>query len=142
MSAAKSRGLGTVDGPLRSPAEAKSAVSDMISRGADAIVGVSDNLTFLHRAEIMVMAREARLPTVFPVRELCDAGALICYSGNLKAMFKRSAAYLDRVLRGANPADLPMEQPSTYEFVVNMRTAQALGLALPESLLVRADHII
>jgi putative ABC transport system substrate-binding protein len=83
-----------------------------------------------------------RLPAIFLFREYVEAGGLLAYGANLTAMFRRAAAYVDRLLQGIKPADLPVEQPVQFELVINLKTAKALGIALPPSLLVLADEVI
>jgi putative tryptophan/tyrosine transport system substrate-binding protein len=97
---------------------------------------------FPHQARTAELARKAGLPVISAWREFPDAGGLISYGTNLPAMFRRAASYVDRILKGANPADLPVEQASTFELVINVKAAQALGLTIPPSLLLRADQII
>ena len=83
-----------------------------------------------------------RLPTIYNAREHVEAGGLMSYGPNFADLYRRAAEYVDRILRGAKPADLPVEQPAKFDFIVNLRTAKALGLALPPSMLARADEVI
>jgi ABC-type uncharacterized transport system substrate-binding protein len=92
--------------------------------------------------QIVVAAAKARLPVVSAWRELPDAGGLMSYGTSVPAMFRRAATYVDRILKGANPADLPVEQATTFELVINLKTARSLGLTIPPSLLLRADQVI
>ena len=140
--ASTSLGIRVLDGAIRKPGDVAPRIDERVKDGVEALVVVSDNLTFLRRDEIADLALRSRLPSVSQQREFCDAGVLICYSSNTKAMFKRSAYLVDRILRGANPADLPFEQPSLYEFVVNLRTARALRLQIEGWFLARADEVI
>jgi putative ABC transport system substrate-binding protein len=97
---------------------------------------------FTERRRIAALAIEARLPTMFVAREHVEAGGLMSYGGNLRANFHRAADYVDKILKGTKPADLPVELPTKLEFVINLRTAKAIGLAIPEAILLRADEVI
>ena len=91
---------------------------------------------------ILELAAQHRLPAMYDVRSFVDAGGLISYGPSLPEMFRRAAFYVDRILKGVKPADLPIEQPTKFEMVINLKTARALGLSIPQSLLVRADQVI
>ena len=95
-----------------------------------------------HRREILELVSTARIPALYPEREYADDGGLIAYGTNVPENFRRAAGYVDRILRGAKPADLPIQQPVKFDFVVNLKTAQALGLSLPPAILGRADEVI
>ncbi len=88
------------------------------------------------------MATENRLPGIYATREFTDAGGFMSYSARLTDQFRRVAVYVDKILKGAKPADLPVEQPTNFELVINLKTAKALGLTIPQSLLLRADEVI
>jgi putative ABC transport system substrate-binding protein len=88
------------------------------------------------------LAAGARLPTMTGIRELVEAGALLSYGANLPDLFRRAADYVDKILRGAKPDDLPIQQPTKFEFVINLNTAKAIGLEVPSTLLARADEVI
>ena len=90
----------------------------------------------------MALAARNRLPSMFATRELVKAGGLISYGTNYVDHFRRAADYVDRILKGAKPADLPIELPTTYELIINLKTAKALGLTVPQALLLRADEVI
>jgi len=107
-----------------------------------AIMVLGAPVFFTHQARIVELAAKSRLPVVSAWREFPGAGGLISYGTNVSAMFRRAASYVDRILKGANPADLPIEQASTFELVVNLKTARALGLTMPTELLARADLLI
>jgi len=114
-----------------------------IRRGQDgALVALGDAFTFANRARIIDLATQARLPAMFPSREFVEAGGLISYGPSLPDLFRRSATYVDRILQGASPAELPIEQPSKFELVVNRRTELLLGLDIPPSVLARADYVL
>jgi putative ABC transport system substrate-binding protein len=106
------------------------------------LIVTSSSLFLLHRKRIADFALQRRLPTMAFVRELVLDGALMSYGFNIADSFRRGAAYVDKILQGAKPADLPVEQPTKFELVINLKTAKALGLTIPPSLLARADQII
>lgn len=110
--------------------------------GADALYVCSDALTIANRTRIAAAALAARLPTMNGPREFADAGGLMSYGANVPDLFRRAADYVDKILRGAKPADLPVEQPTRFDLVVNLKTAKALGLAVSPTLLARADEVI
>ena len=103
---------------------------------------VTDLLTASHRKRIIEFTAQHRMPAMYEVRSFVDAGGLISYGPNFDDSERRAAAYVDRILRGARPAELPVEQPTRFELVVNLKTASAIGLAVPQSLLIRADQVI
>jgi putative tryptophan/tyrosine transport system substrate-binding protein len=110
--------------------------------GADALYVVVDALIGSNRTRILTFALTARLPTIFNIREYVEAGALMSYGPNFPDMFRRVADLVDKILRGAKPGDIPVEQPTKFDLVVNLSTAQALELTIPESFLLRADEVI
>ena len=97
---------------------------------------------FSERQRLAELAAQYRLPAVYPWREPVDAGGLLAYGPNLPDLLRRAAGYVDRILKGADPAELPVEQPIKFELVINLKTAKGLGLTIPQSLLARADSII
>jgi putative ABC transport system substrate-binding protein len=109
---------------------------------ADALYVCSDPLVNANRDRIVTLALEARLPTVFGERENVDAGGLVSYGPNIPDMFRRAAGLVDKILHGTKPADIPVEQPTNFELVINIKTAKALGLTIPPTLLSRADEVI
>jgi putative tryptophan/tyrosine transport system substrate-binding protein len=110
--------------------------------GIEAIMVLGSPLLLAHQVRIVELAAKARLPVISAWQEFPNAGGLISYGTNVSVMFRRAAKYIDRILKGANPADLPVEQATTFELVINLKTAKALGLTIPQSLLLRADQII
>jgi putative tryptophan/tyrosine transport system substrate-binding protein len=114
----------------------------MLKNRADALYVCADPLINANRIRIVTSALSARLPTVFGERENVDAGGLMSYGPNVPDMYRRAAEIIDKILRGTKPADIPVEQPTKFELVINLKTAKALGLTVPESLLVRADEVI
>jgi putative tryptophan/tyrosine transport system substrate-binding protein len=109
---------------------------------ADALYVTADALLNANRVRINTLALSARLPTMHDFRELVEAGGLLSYGPNFASMFRRAAEYVDKILRGAKPASLPVEQPTKFDLIINLTTAKALGLNLPEAFLLRADEVI
>jgi putative ABC transport system substrate-binding protein len=109
---------------------------------ADALYVCIDPLLNTNRVRINTLAQGARLPTMYGVREYVEAGGLVSYGPNIVNQYRRAADYVDKILRGAKPADLPVEQPTKFDLVINLTTAKALSLTLPPSLLARADEVI
>jgi putative tryptophan/tyrosine transport system substrate-binding protein len=124
------------------PDQFDGAFASMVAARAQALIVVVDPLTARYRDRIVELAKKHRLPTMYGFREFVDAGGLIAYGVNVLDMCRRAAVYVDKIIKGANPAELPVEQPTRFELVVNLKTAKALGLAVPASLLARADEVI
>jgi putative ABC transport system substrate-binding protein len=118
------------------------AIGVAVQEGAQALVVLSSPIFFPQRAQIAALAVEHRLPTIFIFREYVEAGGLMAYGANRQDMYRRAAYYVDRILKGTKPADLPVEQAMKFEFVINLKTAQALGLTMPPHLLILADEVI
>jgi putative ABC transport system substrate-binding protein len=127
---------------VRAAKDLAGAFDKAVRHGADALVVVSDPLLHAERGRIVELAARHRLPAVYEQRLFTDVGGLLSYGPGRLDRFQRAAAYVDRVLRDAKPADLPVERPTTFELVINLKTAKALGLTIPPSLLARADHVI
>jgi putative ABC transport system substrate-binding protein len=111
-------------------------------REAQAVLVLADPLTVHRRDRITALAARYRIPGMYPLLDFVDAGGLMAYSANQRVLFRRAAEYVDKILKGANPGDLPIEQPTQFELAVNLKTARALGLTIPESILLRADEVI
>jgi putative tryptophan/tyrosine transport system substrate-binding protein len=126
----------------RSPQEIDSAFAAMTSERAGALVVLLDAILVNQRRQIADLAAKRRLPAVYAVREYVEAGGFISYGSNPLELERYAATFVDKILRGAKPADLPVEQPSKFELIINLKTAKALGLKIPPSLLVRADQVI
>ena len=126
----------------RGPADFDRAFSDMTRARAGALTVLASNMFNSERRRLVDLAAEKRLPAVYSARELVDAGGLMSYGANLAELNRRAATYVDRILKGAKPADLPVEQPTKFELIINLKTAKALGLTIPPSLLLRADQVI
>jgi putative ABC transport system substrate-binding protein len=114
----------------------------MTRERADALIVLSDAFATFHRARIADLAAKSRLPAMYGHRLYAEAGGLVSYGPELSDLFRRAASFVDKILKGAKPADLPVEQPTRFELVINLRTAKALGLTIPQSVLIRADHVI
>ena len=127
---------------VRDPKDFSSAFSAMRRKRPDALITFLSPLTSAYRPIIVDFATKQRLPTMFEQRADVEAGGLMSYSPSAADLFRRAAAYVDKIFKGAYPGDLPVEQPTKFEFVINMKTAKALGLTIPQSLLLRADTVI
>jgi putative ABC transport system substrate-binding protein len=114
----------------------------MTKERAGALVVLSDAILLNQRKQIAELAAKSRLPAVYTLREHAEAGGLMAYGANPLDLERRAATYVDKILKGVNPADLPVEQPAKFELIINLRTARAIGLTIPPSLLQRADQII
>jgi ABC-type uncharacterized transport system substrate-binding protein len=115
---------------------------DTLKDRADALYVCTDPLVHTHRIRVNTLALAARLPTIHGTREYVEAGGLMSYGPNLPDLLRRAADYVDKILRGAKPSNIPVEQPTKFDFVINLTTAKALSLTIPESLLLRADQVI
>ncbi len=127
---------------VRRPEEIGPAFSAVNRAHAQALYFVDDSFFFTHRMTLLRLASKARLPTIYGARTFADAGALMSYGPNRGDLLRRAAGYVDKILKGAKPGDLPIEQPTKFEFVVNLRTAKALGVTIPQSVLLRVDEVI
>ena len=127
---------------VRNPAEIDSAFAAMTREQAGALLIHADALFGNQRRQIAELAAKRRLPSIYWLREYAEAGGLMAYGSNDLDLKRRAATYVDKLLKGAKPADLPVEQPTKFELGINLRTAKAIGLTIPPSLLQRADQII
>jgi putative ABC transport system substrate-binding protein len=127
---------------VRGPEDFDRAFSDMTTARAGALTVLGTVMFFNERRRLVDLAAKNRLPAVYPSREYVDAGGLMAYGSNFADLFRRAAAYVDKILKGAKPGDLPVEQPTKFELVINLKAAKALGLTIPQSLLLRADEVI
>jgi putative tryptophan/tyrosine transport system substrate-binding protein len=127
---------------VRKPEQFAPAFSDITRANAQAMYVVDDPIFFAHRGILLNLASAARLPTIYETRRYPEAGGLMCYGPDISDLFRRAAIYVDRLLQGAKPADLPVEQPTKFELVINLGTAKALGLTIPDRLLALADDVI
>jgi putative ABC transport system substrate-binding protein len=127
---------------VRGPNELDNAFSAMAKEHVDALLVVNDPMLDAQRGRIVDLAAKARLPGIYEWREFAEAGGLMSYGANLGELYRRAATYVDKILKGAKPADLPIEQPTKFELVINLKTAKALGFTIPQSVLIRADEVI
>jgi putative ABC transport system substrate-binding protein len=127
---------------VRAPDDLDGAFAAARQQHPDALISVEDPLTFTYRKRIADFAVAEQLPSLHGFSEEVKAGALISYGANQPDLIRRAAAYVDKILKGAKPADLPVQQPTTFELVINLKTARALGLEIPATLLARADEVI
>ncbi len=126
----------------RPPYDWAGAMQTAVQNRAAAVFVLTSVVVFNDRARIAVAARQHRLPTIFALREHVEAGGLLAYGANIAGMFRTAAIYVDRIHRGSKPAELPVEQPTKFELVINLKTAKALGITVPPALLARADLVI
>jgi putative ABC transport system substrate-binding protein len=127
---------------VRGPNELDGAFAAMAKERVEALLVVADSMFILHRTRLADLAARSRLPAAYGLREIVEAGGLMSYGPSLRDLYRRSAAYVDKILKGAKPGDLPVEQPTKFELVINLKAAKALGLTIPPSLLGRADEVI
>ena len=126
----------------RGPDQFEPAFAAMARGRANALLIMTDSMFWLHRRRLAELEGKYRLPTLHGLREHVEAGSLMAYGPDLADSFRRAAVYVAKILKGAKPADLPVEQPTKFELVINLKTAKALGLTIPPSLLLRADQVI
>ncbi len=127
---------------VRDPQDLERAFSAMTEARVQALTVPPDGMFLAHQARIIDLAAAHRIPAMYGVRELARAGGLMSYGVNLPEMYRQGALFVDRILNGAKPGDLPVEQPTKFELIINLKAAKALGLRLPQSLLIRADQLI
>jgi putative tryptophan/tyrosine transport system substrate-binding protein len=140
--AAQSLGLQLQSVEVRTPSDLDLAFEVMASTRPSTLITLADGMLVDNRVRIVAFAAQSRLPAIFPDRDFAEVGGLMTYGPSLVANFRCAAAFVDKILTGAKPADLPVERPMTFELVINLKTAKALGLRIPPSLLLRADHVI
>jgi putative ABC transport system substrate-binding protein len=140
--AAQKLGVQLLPREIRDPRQLESVFATMVAERAEAIVVVVDPLTVRHRGQIVELAAKHRLPAVYGFREFVDAGGLMAYGVNVPYLCRRAARFVDKILKGTKPGDLPVEQPTEFELIVNLKTAKALGLPIPRSVQLRADHVL
>jgi putative tryptophan/tyrosine transport system substrate-binding protein len=138
------RKLGVALQPLdvRGPEDFDAAFAAAKRANAQALIALDDPLTVGYRSRIVALAANSRLPAVYGFREFPDEGGLMSYGPNIVVLNRRAATFVDKILKGAKPADLPVEQPTKFELVINRKTANALGLTVPPTLLTQADEVI
>ena len=127
---------------VRDSSEIAAAFNRAADVGVGALLVPASGLLFSRTGQIAELAAQHRLPTMYELRPFVDSGGLVSYGANIEDIWRRAAIYVDKILRGARPAELPIEQPTKFELVINSRTATALGLTIPPSILIRADEVI
>jgi putative ABC transport system substrate-binding protein len=127
---------------IRDPGEFDNAFAELKTARPDAIFIPADSMFYQHRARLAQLAAKSRLPAMWGLRDYAEAGGLMAYATDLHDLARRAATFVDKILKGTKPGDLPVEQPTKFELVINLKTAKALGLTIPPSLLVRADAVI
>ena len=128
--------------PMKETADLPGAFDQMHREGAQALIVQINSVNYEQRAQIVATAARMRLPTVYASGDFADLGGLVSYGANLNAMFHHAAVYVDRILKGTKPADLPVQQPTTFELVINLKTAKALGIKVPQSIMIQATKVI
>jgi len=127
---------------VQHPNELESLFTAMPTAGAEALITLADAVLWNHRTRVVALTAQSRLPAMFPEREFADAGGFMAYGPSVPESFRRAATYVDRILKGAKPEELPVEQPTQFDFVINLKTAQALSLTIPSPLLFQATEVI
>jgi putative ABC transport system substrate-binding protein len=140
--AARKLGLTILFADVRTPSELEGAFATMTKSRAGAFLILGGPMTFASRQQIADLAVQHRLPGIHLFREYAEAGLLLTFGPSRKATNQRAATYIDKILKGARPADLPVEEPSTFELIINLKTAKALGLTIPKAVLLRADEVL
>jgi putative ABC transport system substrate-binding protein len=140
--AARQTGVGLVERAVANADDLPEAFAQFQREGAQALIVQVNPLTLQHRPKVVELAAQQRLPAMYEVRSFVDDTGLVSYGPDLTEMYRRAAAYVDRIFKGAKPGDLAIEQPTKFELVINLKTAKALGLTIPQSLLLRADEVI
>jgi putative tryptophan/tyrosine transport system substrate-binding protein len=140
--AAQAKGADLTWATASTPVDLDRAIHELASRRVDFFIVPADAMFLSERRRIAELELSLNLPAVYAFREHVEAGGLMSYGVDLRGQFRRAAAYVDKILRGTSPSDLPFEQPTTFELIINLRTARTLGLTVPPSLLARADEVI
>jgi putative ABC transport system substrate-binding protein len=138
----KEVGVAPISAKVRTPAEIERIMSKLADQPGSGLVVMPDNFTTVHRKLIVALAARHRIPAIYPYRYFAEEGGLLSYGVDVMDLFRRASEYVDRILRGANPGDLPVQAPTKFEMVVNLRTAKVLGVTIPKILLASADAII
>lgn len=128
--------------PVGNTIEIDTALAALAERPSGGLIVIPDTFVLQHREQVVALATKFNLPAIFSTIDYSRSGGMLCYGVDTRDLFRRAAAYVDKILRGVKPADLPVQQPVKFDLVVNMRTARALGLTIPESFLSRADQVI
>jgi putative ABC transport system substrate-binding protein len=139
---ARERGWKVLPVEIRDPGEIEAAFKAATDARASAVLVFAAGILFPQARRVAELAARSRLPAMYELRQYVDAGGLISYGANIIGIWRQAAVFVDKILKGANPGDLPIEQPTKFELVINLKTAKALGLTIPQSLLLRADEVI
>jgi putative ABC transport system substrate-binding protein len=142
QAAAKTKGIELQSAEVRDPSGFSIAFTAIKAGNAQALLVLSEPLTFQHLKEIAEFAAGQHLPSMYGFREFCDVGGLLCYGTNLQDEHRRFGYFVDKILKGSRPGDIPVEEPISHELIINARTAKSIGLSFPSSLLVSADEVI
>jgi putative ABC transport system substrate-binding protein len=142
QSAAQALGVHLQSLEVRSSDDLQSAFAAATRERADALLGLGDRVMTRNMTRLVDYAAQSQLPSMYTVREYVDAGGLMAYGVNIAALYRRAAYYVDRILRGTSPAELPIEQPMRFDFVINLATAKALGITVPRDILLFATEVI
>jgi putative tryptophan/tyrosine transport system substrate-binding protein len=140
--ASQALGIATIAAPVRTAAEVEAVVASLARDGDGALVVIPDPFTIAHREAIISAAASHRIPAIYSYRVFADDGGLMAYSADIAEQYRGAAGYVDHILKGAKPADLPVQEPTKYDLVINLKTAKELGLEIPHNLLVIADGVI
>ena len=140
--AAPSFAVAAIAAPVRDRSELETVIAAQAHEPNGSLIAMPDSFTDAHRVEITSLAARYRLPAVYPFRFFAEVGGLLSYGVDRTDNFRRAAAYVDRILKGEKPAELPVQAPTKYELVINLKTAKALGLEIPPKLLALADQVI
>jgi ABC-type uncharacterized transport system substrate-binding protein len=140
--AARALGLRWQGFAVQRPDKIVGAFEAVVGARCNGVLAIEDSVLFSHLTRIVESAARSRLPAMYAFRQFADAGGLMSYGPNTPDSFRRAAVYVDKILKGAKPADLPVEQPTKFELVINLKTAKALGVKIPQSVLLRADQVI
>jgi putative ABC transport system substrate-binding protein len=127
---------------VRTPDDFETTFAAIKKKRAGALLVLADTMFFAQRTRLAELAARSRIPAIYGLRYHAEVGGLMAYTANFAELFRRAATYVDKILKGAKPADLPVEQPTRFELVINLKTAKALGLTIPQSVLIRADEVI
>jgi ABC-type uncharacterized transport system substrate-binding protein len=139
---ARARGWKLLTFEIRDPDEIERAFKAATDAHAGALLDLATEVTFARARQVAELATRSRLPVMYDLRAYVEAGGLVAYGADIREIWRRSAVFVDKILKGAKPGDLPVEQPTKFELVINLKTAKALGLTIPPSLLLRADQVI
>jgi putative ABC transport system substrate-binding protein len=139
---ARAMKVSLTEGSVNTVPELNAAVEKFVRQGGGGLIVAFNAFTTVRRSEIIALANRHRLPTVYPLRVFVDEGGLFSYGLNQDDEFRRGATYVDRILRGANPGDLPIQEPTRFELIINLKVAKALGIKVPPELLARADEVV